>query len=105
MANIQTPKKVLKRGQESWLSKKDKKATQPTKFVRTGKETFNIHHDDGSVFECKIDPTKVQLKEDGLRAAGGRNKFFMGNEIRPQNVMSNEDRRRLGLESDPDLPN
>ena len=105
MGNIQTPRKVLKRGKESWLSKKDKKSSQATKFERTGKETFNVHHDDGSVFECKIDPTKVQLKEDGLKSAGGSSKFFLPNEIRARNVMSNEDRRKLGLEPDPELPN
>ena len=99
MANIHTPKTVLKRGKEAWLSKKDKKATQATKFVRTGKETFNVHHDDGSVFECKIDPNKISLP-----ALGGK-LFLSGSEIRAKNVMSNKDRRKLGLEPDPELPN
>lgn len=98
MGKIITPKKVLKRGKESWLTRKDKLASQPTKMVRTGKETFNMHHDDGSIFECKIDPNKVSLP-----ALGGK-LFLSGSEIRAKNVMSNADRRKLGLEPDPDQP-
>jgi hypothetical protein len=98
MGNIITPKKLLKNGKETWQTKKDKKATQATKMVRTGKETFNIHHDNGDMFECKIDPTKVKLPPLGGKM------FLSGSEIRAKNVMSNADRRKLGLELDPDLP-
>jgi len=31
------------------------KNTQPTKIERTGDKSFNVHHDDGSIFECKAD--------------------------------------------------
>ena len=31
---------------------RDKHDSQPEKIERTGEKTLNIHHDDGSVFEC-----------------------------------------------------
>ena len=102
MGTIQTPKTVLRRGQEVWR-KKDKRNSEPTKVERTGETTFNVHHDDGSMFECKIDPKKVRFKKDGLKDAGGSGRFFVPENIKIRNVMSNEDRKKLGLAPDPDL--
>ena len=98
MGNIITPKQVIKKGGTDWQTKADKKDTQPTKMERTGNNTFNVHHEDGSIFECKRDPNKVQFKSD----AWGE-KYHISDNIKPRNVMSNADRRRLGLEEDPAL--
>ena len=99
MSKIVAPKTTLKKGQESWLSKTDRKRnSQPAKVERTGQNTFNVHHEDGSVFECKMDPRKVRFKKD----AGNSSRFFIPGTIKPK-VMSNKDRRRMGLPEDPDL--
>jgi hypothetical protein len=69
---------------------------------RTGQNTFKVHHDDGSSFDCTRDPKKLRFKEETMRDAGGGGKFFFsGDKIKPKNVMSNADRVRLGLEPDP----
>lgn len=81
---------------------RSKHNSQPTKVERTGETTFVVHHDDGSVFEGKIDPNKVRFAEDGRRTAS---RFHMARRVRPRNLMSNADRVRLGLAPDPDLPN
>jgi len=104
MSNIITPKTVINKGQEVWASKKLKKGnTQPTKMERTGDKTFNVHHEDGSIFECQINNPNIRFKKDSLGDAGGGSRFFIGDDIKVGNVMSNADRRRLGLEEDPDL--
>lgn len=103
MSRIITPKPTLKRGRESWLTKTDtKRNTQPTKLERTGQNTFNVTHEDGSVFECKMDPSKVRLKKDSIKDAGGSSRFFIPGTVKPK-VMSNKDRKRLGVPLDPDL--
>jgi len=76
-------------------------SSKPTKVERTGETTFVVHHDDGSIFEGKIDPAKVRFAEDSRRTAS---RFHMAGQVRPRNLMSNADRVRLGLEPDPDLP-
>ena len=77
MSRIIPPRTTLKKGKESWLSKADKKRnTQPTKVERTGQNTFNVTHEDGSVFECKMDPRKVRFKKDSMRDAGGSSRMI-----------------------------
>jgi len=75
--------------------------SKPTKLERTGKTTFAVYHDDGSIFECKIDLAKVRFAEDARRTAS---RFHVAKQVRLRNLMSNADRVRLGLEPDPDLP-
>ena len=40
------------------IKKKDQEQTAPRKMERTGLKTFNVKHDDGSIFECKVDDTR-----------------------------------------------
>ena len=74
--------------------------SQPTKIRRTGEKTFNVHHDDGSIFECKADTRGIADKVTG----GGIKKIRISGDVKAHNVMSNKDRNRLGVESDPELP-
>jgi len=76
MGKIHTPRTVLRKGRETWATKKDKKETQPTKLERTSATTFNVTHEDGSIFECKMDPSKVRFKKDSMKDAGGSTKVF-----------------------------
>ncbi len=76
--------------------------SKPTKLERTGNTTFTVYHDDGSIFECRIDPSKVRFTEDVRRAAS---RFHVPEKIALRSIMSNADRVRLGLAPDPDLPN
>jgi|GEM_PF-4170970 len=77
MGNIITPKTRLNRGREKWINKDHKKKnSQPEKVVRTGKDTFTVKHDDGSSFDCKVDPRKIRFREDRMKDAGGVNKVF-----------------------------
>ena len=48
------------------MSKK-KKSSQATDWERTGTDTFNVKHDDGSIFECKIDDPKKFNAFKGLK--------------------------------------
>jgi len=102
MSNIHIPKTVIKKGREVVQPKIDKKGTQPTKLERTGETTFIVHHDDGSKFEGKIDPSKVNFAEDSRKTAS---RFHVAGTVKARNVMSNVDRRKMGLPEDPDLPN
>ncbi len=50
------------------MTTKKKDKTQPTakKVERTGTHSFNVRHDDGSIFECQVDdPKKLELMESG----------------------------------------
>jgi hypothetical protein len=40
------------------MSRSRKNESGPKKIERTGEQTLNIHHDDGSIFECKVDNPK-----------------------------------------------
>ncbi len=100
MGNIITPRKVLRKGQESWQNKREKKDTQPTKLERTGDTTFVVHHEDGSQFEGKIDPSKVNFSEDSRKTAS---RFHIPANVKIGNIMSNADRRKMGLPEDPAL--
>lgn len=105
MSNIIAPRTILNRGQEVWNSKANKKRnSQVTKVERTGQNEIKVHHDDGSIFDCKVDPTKIRLREDSMRDAGGRGRFFLPDNIKVGNLMSNADRRKMGVEQDPALP-
>lgn len=102
MGNIIIPKQVVRKRQEVWQNKSEKKGTQPTKLERTGESTFVVHHDDGSEFEGKIDPSKVNFAEDSRKTAS---RFHVADTVKARNVMSNADRRKMGLPEDPDLTN
>ena len=54
-------------------NKKKKPKTQTTakKMERTGTHTFDVKHDDGSVFECQVDDPK---KFDLISGISGANK-------------------------------
>ena len=47
--------------------KKVGESSQATGWERTGTDTFNVKHDDGSVFECKVDDPKKFNAFKGLK--------------------------------------
>lgn len=100
MGNIITPKQVIRKRQLAWQNKSEKKGTQPTKLERTSETTFVVHHEDGSQFEGKVDPAKVKFAEDSRNTAS---RFHIPANVKLNNVMSNKDRRKMGLPEDPDL--
>ncbi len=100
MAAFIKPKEVVRKKRIEWQNKSEKKGTQPTKLERTGDHTFVVHHEDGSQFEGKIDPAKVNFAEDSRKTAS---RFHVADNVKVKNIMSNEDRRRMGLDEDPDL--
>ena len=77
-----------------------KKAPEPRRIERTGERHFRVEHDNGDVFEGTIDPHKVRFAEDSRNTASH---FHIPDKVGIKNVMSNKDRRKLGLEIDPDL--
>jgi hypothetical protein len=103
MINIKPIKTRISNGKEVTVNKSfSKKNSQPEKVTRTGQNTFTVAHNDGSSFDCQIDPKKVKFAEDGRRTAS---RFHIPDKVAIHNVMSNKDRQRLGLEVDPDLSN
>jgi len=79
-----------------------KNESQPMRLERTGEKRFRVEHDDGSVFEGTIDPHKVRFAEDSRKTAS---RFHIpGGKVALRNVMSNADRRKMGVSQDPSLP-
>ena len=57
------------------MVKAKKESSEATGWERTGTDTFNVKHNDGSVFECKVDdPQKFNafkgLKNNSPRIGG-----------------------------------
>ena len=51
--------------------------SSPKKVERTGAKTFNVHHDDGSVFECTAD-SKARLDAIDSKLGCGKKIFQFG---------------------------
>ena len=80
---------------------KPEKGHEVSKVERTGDKTVTIHHENGDTFEGVIDTNKINFAEDSRRTAS---RFHIPQgKVGIKNVMSNKDRRKLGLEEDPDL--
>ena len=60
------------------MSKKKLGESEATGWERTGTDTFNVKHDDGSVFECKIDDPKKFNAFKGLKNNGAKITGFHG---------------------------
>lgn len=82
-----------------------KKNPETTKIERTGKNDGVAHMEDGSKFEFKTDPSQFRgWGKAGTKRERGLGGFFIPDEVKAGNMMSNADRRRMGLEQDPELP-
>lgn len=83
------------------MKKKTEKGRKISKIERTGDRTVSIHHENGDTFEGVVDKNNRKFAEEGRNAAS---RFHIPHgKVRITNVMSNKDRRKLGLEEDPDL--
>ncbi len=82
------------------MKKKPAKGTEVSKIERVADKKVVIHHENGDTFEGDVDTSKVNFAEDSRKTAS---RFHIPGKVRIKNVMSNEDRRKLGLEEDPDL--
>lgn len=80
---------------------KPAKGTEVSKIERIADKKVLIHHENGDTFEGDVDTSKVRFSEDSRKTAS---RFHIPNgKVGIKNVMSNKDRRKLGLEEDPDL--
>lgn len=79
---------------------KPEKGREISKVERTGDKTVVIHHENGDTFEGVVDTNKINFAEDSRKTAS---RFHIPDKVGIKNVMSNKDRRKLGLEEDPDL--
>lgn len=83
--------------------KKPEKGHAVSKVQRIADDKVIIHHENGNTFEGDVDRSKIRFREDSWG-----NKYFFGGLGRKGgkvgNVMSNEDRRRMGVDEDPSLP-
>ena len=75
-----------------------------SKVERIADAKVVIHHENGDTFEGNVDKSKIRFRSDSWG-----NKYFLGSGIGREgstvgNVMSNEDRRKMGIEEDPGLP-
>lgn len=62
------------------MSKKGLKGkdSHAKKIDRTGETTFNVTHDDGSVFECQVDDPKKFNSLKGVKGTTSKMHFFGG---------------------------
>ena len=58
------------------MGKKNKKDSNAEKIERTGERTFNVHHDDGSVFECQANTPQAINALKNKKELGGQSKLF-----------------------------
>jgi len=82
------------------MKKKTEKGREVSKIERTGDRTVTVHHENGDTFEGVVDKNNRKFAEEGRNTAS---RFHIPGTTRAKNVMSNKDRRKLGLEIDPDL--
>lgn len=82
------------------MKKKIEKGRKISKIERTGDRAVTVHHENGDTFEGVVDKNNRKFAEQGRNAAS---RFHFPDKVRVKNVMSNKDRRKLGLEEDPDL--
>lgn len=83
-----------------------KKDPPATKIERTGQNSFTTHMEDGQKFHSTTDPKTFNKESWGslrTRKESG-NPIYIPENVAIHNVMSNEDRRRLGVDQDPALP-
>ncbi len=77
------------------------KGTEVSKIERVAEKKVIIHHENGDTFEGDVDTSKINFAEDSRKTAS---RFHIPRgKVGLRNVMSNKDRRNLGLEEDPDL--
>lgn len=82
--------------------KKSDKGHEVSKVERVADDKVVIHHENGDTFEGDVDKRKIQFREDSWGS-----KYFFGAGVgrsKIGNVMSNADRRKMGIEEDPSLP-
>lgn len=80
--------------------KKPTKGTAVSKVERIGDKKVLIRHENGDTFEGDVDTSKVRFSEDSRKTAS---RFHIPDKVGLKNVMSNKDRRKMGLEEDSDL--
>ena len=81
------------------MNKQTEKGREISKVERTGDKLVTIHHENGDTFEGVVNKDNGKFAEQGRNAAS---RFHIPDKVRIKNVMSNEDRRKLGREEDPD---
>ncbi len=79
---------------------KPAKGTEVSKIERIADKKVLIHHENGDTFEGDVDTKKINFAEDSRKTAS---RFHIPDKVGIKNVMSNADRRKLGIEEDPDL--
>lgn len=60
------------------MTQKNQNDSNAEKIERTGERTFNVKHDDGSVFECVVDDPKKFNNIKGMAGTGSSVGGFHG---------------------------
>ncbi len=75
--------------------KKDQTQTTAKKMERTGLKTFNVKHDDGSVFECKVDSPKRFDSMSGISGVSKKSFAVSGFKGKKQPLICDSCKKRV----------